>query len=54
MPTSWPNAAAFFRPTILLALALMAGGVLLSGLRDYQSAHRRSEWPTLPGKKGAP
>ena len=24
MPTSWPNAAAFFRPTILLALALMA------------------------------
>ncbi|HLK56662.1 MAG TPA: hypothetical protein VKU00_08865 [Chthonomonadaceae bacterium] len=32
-------------------LTLMAGGVFVSGLRDYISAQRRAEWPALPGKK---
>lgn len=34
-------------------LTLMAGGVLVSGVRDYLSAQRRAEWPELPGKNRA-
>jgi len=32
-------------------LTVMAGGVLASGLRDYISAQKRAEWPTLFGRK---
>src|SRR5579871_5272744 len=32
------------------ALTAMAGGVLLSGIRDMVSAQRRTEWPALPHK----
>lgn len=35
--------------TLSWVLTLMAGGVLLSGVRDFISAQRRAEWPALPG-----
>lgn len=35
-------------------LTLMAGGVLVSGIRDYVSAWRRAEWPALPGQAVPP
>lgn len=31
-------------------LTVMAGGVLLSGIRDLVSSCRRTEWPVLPGR----
>ena len=34
-------------------LYFMAGGVLVSGIRDYLSAHRRAEWPELFVKRNA-
>ena len=35
--------------TLSWILTLMAGGVLLSGVRDFISAQRRTEWPALLG-----
>jgi hypothetical protein len=34
-------------------LTFMAGGVLLSGIRDFVSAHRRREWPAPPGGRSS-
>ncbi len=34
-------------------LTAMAGGVLVSGIRDYLSARRRAEWPALSGRQRA-